>query len=210
MLVLASQIQQSVESLDAYWSAEFARRSMHYNKIHVVYYSGKTESLCGQLKTEEGPIFCSEDNSLYIDLDWFAGAIEILGPLSGEIVRFLMAHEVGHHVQILYSVVNNLWKYYERVYRDAPEQPFFPLFEMQADCLAGVFLSTQKLSVEERQQISALVHRLGDENTKANEKSYPHGRGGERLFWFKRGLQLGRLEVCETFSKPSLVKDFRR
>ncbi|HXI67050.1 MAG TPA: neutral zinc metallopeptidase, partial [Steroidobacteraceae bacterium] len=195
------------------WSAIFQDRGMQYLPPKLVLYRNAMPTACGTGSAAAGPFYCPLDRKVYLDLGFFQQlADEFQAP--GEFAQaYVLAHEVGHHVQNLLSIAGRVHAAQERSSRAQVNQLSVKL-ELQADCFAGVWArhaDQTKHILEQGDVESALraASAVGDDTLQRRSQGYvvpesfTHGSAAERVGWFKRGLAEGSIESCDTFSAPS-------
>ena len=204
-------VAQVLGETEQVWNAEFARRGARYQEPVVVLFSGATQSGCGFAQAQVGPFYCPRDQKVYIDLDFMADLQRRLGAQGDFAAAYIIAHEVGHHVQNQMGVLGRV----EEVRRGQGEATSNALqvrVELQADCLAGVWARRAQETrgileggdIEEGLNAAAAV---GDDRLQrasrgyAVPESFTHGSSAQRVQWFRRGLDSGRLEACDTFAR---------
>ncbi|GAB7563629.1 hypothetical protein LG202_16680 [Methylobacillus methanolivorans] len=173
--------------------------------------SNTTQTGCGVGQSAMGPFYCSLDRTAYIDLGFYDTLERQLGA-PGEFARaYVIAHEVGHHVQNLLGVLPKVDQLRSRA-REAEANQLSVLQELQADCLAGVWAhhaDAQYRIVEAGDIESALnaASQIGDDNLQKRgqgyvvPESFTHGSSAQRMQWFNTGYKSGKVEACDTFSK---------
>jgi hypothetical protein len=197
------------ETEDA-WGALFQAQGLTYRPPTLVLYRNQMPSACGSASAAVGPFYCPLDRKVYLDLGFFQQlADEFQAP--GEFAEaYVLAHEVGHHVQNLLGIASKVRAAQER----APEAEANQLsvkLELQADCFAGVWArhaDETKQILEQGDLESALraAAAVGDDTLQKRAQGYvvpesfTHGTAAERTGWFKRGLQGGSISSCDTFS----------
>jgi predicted metalloprotease len=189
------------------WDDLFQQMGKTYTKPHMVLFTGKVESACGLADTAVGPFYCPGDQKLYLDLEFFAELKNRFGA-AGEFARaYVIAHEVGHHVQ-------NLLGYSKRVRTRKGRLSDSVRLELQADYLAGVWayhVQKKKKILEEGDLEAALTaaNAIGDDTLQqkaggyVRPDSFTHGTSEQRVRWFRRGFETGdfsedRLEMFFT------------
>lgn len=196
------------------WRELFAARNAEYVEPTLVLFSGVVNSACGQGQAEMGPFYCPADQSVYIDLSFY-DALRTRHGADGDFAQaYVIAHEVGHHVQNLTGVSNEV----SARMRSAPEAQANQLSvrqELQADCFAGLWANhanrTRQIledgDVEEALTAAAAIgdDRLQQETQgRVQPESFTHGTSEQRIRWFRRGLEQGALEACDTFAAEQL------
>ena len=182
------------------WSKYFAAAGQRYTPPTLVLFSGEVASACGEASAAAGPFYCPGDQQVYIDLDFFESlATEFGAP--GDFARaYVLAHEVGHHVQNLLGLSAGSAR--------SGTQARSVALELQADCLAGVWAMQDQRLIEpgEVQQALAAAAAVGDDTLQRRTQgrvvpeTFTHGTAEQRQRWFQRGFHGGRIESCDTNS----------
>ena len=196
------------------WNPVFRSLGRQYQEPRLVLYSGVVESGCGTAQAQVGPFYCPPDSRLYIDLDFMAQLQRTLGAQGDFASAYIIAHEVGHHVQNQLGVLSRV----DAMKRQASEVQANALqvrVELQADCLAGLWARRaqdarqilERGDIEEGLNAAAAV---GDDRLQRRARgtvqpeSFTHGSSEQRARWFRRGLESGRLDACDTFAPERL------
>jgi predicted metalloprotease len=195
------------------WRAEFRSRGAEYADPHLVLYTGEVASACGEAAAAMGPFYCPGDARVFLDLSFFDELATRFGA-PGEFARaYVIAHEVGHHVQNLLGISSKVHAAQER---DDPTRAnaLSVRLELQADCLAGVWASRSqsalKLSAEDIDAALRAASAVGDDRLQRAARGYvtpdsfTHGTSAQRMRWFRRGVEGGGLGACDTFRAPEL------
>jgi predicted metalloprotease len=192
------------------WTILFQQMGRQYEKPKLVLFRDAVSSACGYAQSAMGPFYCPGDNKLYIDLSFYQDMKNKLGAPGDFAQAYVIAHEVGHHVQNLLGVaakVNQL----QRGKDQAAVNQLSVSQELQADCFAGIwghyadkdFRMIEDGDLEEALNAAAAI---GDDNLqqKANGRIRPeaftHGSSKQRMEWFKRGMDTGDVNACNTFA----------
>ncbi len=194
------------------WSAEFKKMGLEYEPPTLVLFNGSVQSGCGGATSQVGPFYCSADNCVYIDLSFFKEMRQSLGADGDFAYAYVIAHEVGHHVQDQLGI---LGKAHEQMSRTSEEEAnrISVRIELQADYLAGVwanhdnamFGSLEPGDVDEAVNTARVI---GDDYLQkkaqgyAVPESFNHGTSEQRQRWLAKGLQLGTISGGDTFSVP--------
>ncbi len=189
------------------WTAIFAAHNLPYRHAKLVLYRGATYSGCGTAREATGPFYCPADEKIYMDLD-FWDELRQFGA-SGEFAQsYVVAHELGHHVQKLLGIEGKVSRLQQQ--DPAERNPLSVALELQADCFAGVWghSTEQRGIVHEADVESGLkaAAAVGDDHLQqmagraVSPESFTHGSSAQRVFWFRRGLDQGTIEGCNTFS----------
>jgi len=208
---LASFSKKILAGTEDIWTAYFAANGLgEYVSPTMVLYTGTTSSGCGTGSASMGPFYCSADQCLYIDLSFFSSMRKQLGADGDFAYAYVIAHEVGHHVQNLLGTLGAAHKQMSRT-SEANANRISVRLELQADFLAGVwahhdndqFGSLQEGDIEEAIRCASVI---GDDYLQkkaqgyAVEESFTHGTAEQRVKWLARGLQTGDINQGNTFS----------
>jgi hypothetical protein len=192
------------------WSDQFRRLGRTYVPPKLVLFDGVVASACGRAQAAMGPFYCPADRKVYIDLAFYRQLREQLGAPGDFAQAYVIAHEVGHHVQNVLGIEGQVRQAMQRVPQRQANQLSVRL-ELQADCLAGVWAHQthrQRRTLEEGDVDEALnaASRIGDDalqrrsSGRVRPDSFTHGSSAQRQQWFARGLRSGDLRQCDTFA----------
>jgi predicted metalloprotease len=195
-----------INDLQATWTSEFAEIGKTYRPARLALYNEATSTACGYGTAAIGPFYCPGDEEAFIDLSFFRQLRDRFGAPGDFAQAYVLAHEIGHHVQNLLG--------YEDAMRTAqrrdPERKndLSVRFELQADCLAGVWgHSTQQRKVLEAGDVEEGLRAaaaIGDDTLqkqsggRVSPESWTHGSSEQRVRWLRRGLETGSIAACET------------
>lgn len=205
--IFASQILAGTEDV---WTQEFQKMGMTYRAPKMVLYTGSTTSGCGQASSSIGPFYCSADETVYIDLSFFDQMERQMGAGGDFAYAYVIAHEVGHHVQYLLGILNDAHQQMARMSeRDANRMSV--RLELQADYFAGVWANHDNRmygSLEDGDIEEGLnaASKIGDDYLQKQAQGYTvpdsfnHGRSDQRVKWLKKGFTRGTIEDGDTFS----------
>jgi uncharacterized protein len=196
-----------VNSIQAYWTEEFARRGQTYTPAKLVLFTGATEAGCGYASSAVGPFYCPEDQQVYIDLSFFQELSTRFGARGGSFAEaYVVSHEYGHHIQNLTGVLDA-----SAGARDTGPTSGAVLIELQADCMAGVWMNNatdtgylNQVTDEEIAQSLDAAAAVGDDRIQQESQGYvspeswTHGSSEQRQMALKDGLQTGDLATCST------------
>jgi hypothetical protein len=196
-----------VNSIQAFWTDEFSAQGVSYSPADTILFSGATEGACGYASAAMGPFYCPLDQSVYLDLDFFDQLQRRYGATGGPFaVAYVLSHEYGHHVQNLLGILDT-----SGASRGSGPDSLSVFTELQADCLAGVWISnavetgylTQVTREEVTQAIDSAASVGDDRIQKASQgyvspESWTHGSSEQRQAALIDGLQSGDVNTCET------------
>jgi predicted metalloprotease len=195
------------------WTEEFRRLGKSYRKPVLVLFSGQVESACGVASAAVGPFYCSGDEKLYIDLSFFQELRTKFGAPGDFAIAYVVAHEVGHHVQNLLGIMDRVDNGRRRMSEGDTNQVSVRL-ELQADFFAGVWAyhARNRGIVEPGDVEEALgaASAVGDDRLQRESQGYvvpdsfTHGSSEQRIRWFRRGLETGDIRQGDTFSSGDL------
>ena len=208
---LAKFSRQILASTEDVWSKYFSDNGLgSYKAPTLVLYTGSTSTACGQGQAAMGPFYCSADEKLYIDLSFFSSMRQQLGADGDFAYAYVIAHEVGHHVQHVLGTLDQAHQQMARMSK-ADANRVSVRIELQADFYAGVwghyeqslFGSLEDGDLEEAIRCASVI---GDDYLQkrsqgyAVEESFTHGTAAQRMRWLKKGLQTGDIRQGNTFS----------
>jgi predicted metalloprotease len=190
------------------WNQVFRSIGQQYRPPKLVLYDGMVQSACGTSSAASGPFYCPGDYQVYIDLS-FLGQLKKMGAPGDFAFAYVIAHEVGHHVQNLVGVAGQVRQQQSRVSK-AQANALSVKMELQADCLAGVWINytenrnsiLEEGDIEEGLDAAAAVgdDRIMQQAGRAvRREAFTHGSSAERIKWFKQGMRSGNIEACNTF-----------
>lgn len=190
------------------WSQIFAEHGRKYRHAKLVLYRNMTYSGCGAAKASTGPFYCPEDEKVYIDLSFWSD-LKRFGGSTGDFAQaYVVAHELGHHVQKLLGIENRMHRLAQE---DSGERnPLSVDLELQADCFAGVWgHSTEQRNIVHPEDVDEALKTaaaVGDDHLQkmsgraVSPERWTHGSSAGRSEWFKRGLDGGTVSSCKTFN----------
>jgi uncharacterized protein len=205
----AQFISVVLKSTEDVWTKVFDEHSARYETPVLVLFSDATQSACGLGQSAMGPFYCPRDRKVYLDLSFFQDLAQRFGA-PGDFARaYVVAHEVGHHVQTLTGVSDRVAAAREQGDR-ASGNALSVRQELQADCYAGVWghYAAREGLVEPGDAEDGLraAAAIGDDRLQKQSQgrvvpeSFTHGSSAQRVEWLNRGLESGRLESCDTFT----------
>lgn len=203
----ASQILAGTEDV---WTAEFKKMGRKYVPPKLVIFTDAVQSGCGNATSQSGPFYCSADQKVYLDLDFFLSMRKQLGADGDFAYAYVIAHEVGHHVQYLLGTLNKAHQEMARLSEKEANKISVRL-ELQADYYAGVwahhdnemFNSLEEGDIEEGLNVAA---KIGDDYLQKKARGYAvpdsfnHGTSAQRARWLKKGISTGSMADGDTFT----------
>jgi hypothetical protein len=191
------------------WNEQFRSFGSTYEDPKLVLFSGAVDSGCGSAQAAMGPFYCPRDRKVYLDLSFFQELADRFGAPGDFAGAYVIAHEVGHHVQNLLGVMDKVDSA-RGGGSDTGADSLSVRLELQADCFAGVWARNadrarhilEQGDIEEAMQAAAAV---GDDRLQRESQGYvvpdsfTHGTSEQRVRWFKRGFDGGRIDGCDTF-----------
>lgn len=184
-----------------------AQTGVPYHHAKLVLYRNSFPSACGRASLSTGPFYCPGDEKVYLDLGFFNELKRRLGAPGDFAQAYVIAHEIGHHVQKLLGTEQKV----QRLRHEDPREanPLSVRLELQADCYAGVWAhSTEQRKIVNQADVAAAMRAaaaVGDDRLQrmgqgyVNPESFTHGSSAERVQWFRRGLDSGQVKACDTF-----------
>ncbi|MBT9490447.1 MAG: neutral zinc metallopeptidase [Rubrivivax sp.] len=196
------------------WRAQFQAGGGTYREPTLVLFRGATPTACGTGQSAMGPFYCPGDQKVYIDLGFFETLSRQMGAPGDFAQAYVIAHEVGHHVQGLLGVTQKV----DAMRGKVPQTQMNALsvrVELQADCLAGVWAHHSQqgkgwLEQSDVQEALNAASRIGDDTLQRQSQgtivpeSFTHGTSEQRMRWFSRGLKDGRVAGCNSFDAKTL------
>ena len=188
------------------WTRIFKENGRQYEEPRMVLFSGFVQSACGAAQSAMGPFYCPRDKKIYIDLSFFRDMSTRLGASGDFAHAYVIAHEVGHHVQTLLGIAEKVTAARLRSSKTEANRLSVRM-ELQADCMAGVWARDHK-NIREQGDIEEGINAataIGDDRLQKRSQGYvvpesfTHGTSAQRVEWFKRGIQTGDLRQCDTF-----------
>ncbi|MEI7037770.1 KPN_02809 family neutral zinc metallopeptidase [Fulvimonas yonginensis] len=198
-------------STEKTWGDLFAANGRAYVEPRLDLFSGGVSTACGMASTAVGPFYCPGDQKVYLDLSFFQ-ELQDRFHAAGDFARaYVIAHEVGHHVQNLLGVFDRVRQAREQGVPMEGAEGLSVRQELQADCLAGVWAnrSEQRLHWLQEGDVEEALNaasRIGDDTLQRETRgtvvpdSFTHGTSAQRVKWFKAGLESGQVSRCDTFS----------
>ena len=211
---MASFVSTVLADTEDVWKQQFSQMGGSYRDPKLVLLRGATPTACGTGQTAMGPFYCPGDQKVYIDLAFYDTLRSQLGAPGDFAQAYVIAHEVGHHVQNLMGITDKVDQARQRM-SEAQANALSVRLELQADCFAGVwgYHAQQMRQILEQGDIEEALNaagRIGDDVLQRQStgtvrpESFTHGSSAQRVNWFKRGMQSGDLKQCNTFETRQL------
>lgn len=207
---IADFVSVILGSTEDVWGQIFATTGQQYPPPKLVLYADSVESACGMNSSATGPFYCPGDQKVYLDLS-FLGELQRLGASGDFAVAYVIAHEIGHHIQNIVGTEKKLRQLQSRAGSQEAVNALSVRMELQADCYAGLWAKhaesqrpiLEEGDIEEGLKAAAAIgddrlQRMG--GRRVNPDAFTHGSSAQREQWFRTGLQ-GNLNACDTFSQ---------
>lgn len=196
------------------WHDLFQRSGRRYREPVLVLFTGAVESACGFAEAAMGPFYCPADHKLYIDLAFYRELRDRFQAPGDFAQAYVIAHEVGHHVQSLLGISEKVHSLQARASQREANALSVRL-ELQADCLAGIWAfhanrSRQVLETGDVQEALGAATAIGDDRLQRQSRGYvspdsfTHGSSAQRVRWFQEGMETGEVNACNTFDAEQL------
>lgn len=196
------------------WNTLFQQAGRNYSEPPLVLFSGVTQSACGSASSATGPFYCPGDQKVYIDLSFYQDLQNRFEAPGDFAMAYVVAHEVGHHVQNLLGTSDKVHRLRQQV-SEGEYNKYSVMLELQADFYAGVWAHhTQKmeniLEPGDIEEALTAANAIGDDRLQKESQGYvvpesfTHGTSQQRMYWFKKGYQTGEMNQGDTFNSPDL------
>lgn len=207
---LASFAKKILAGTEDVWTAQFAKYGYQYQPPKMVLYTGVTSSGCGTANSQVGPFYCSADQTVYIDLSFFTNMKQQIGADGDLAYAYVIAHEVGHHVQYLLGTLDKAHQIMNRSSKTVANQ-YSVRLELQADYFAGVWANNdnaryRSLEAGDIEKALNCAAKIGDDYLQKKSQGYvvsdsfTHGTAQQRYNWLKKGMTYGDIEHGDSFS----------
>jgi predicted metalloprotease len=208
-------VRKILASTEDVWGAYFQGMGKTYSAPKLHLFTDSVDSACGMASAASGPFYCPGDRKVYIDLSFYQQLATQFGAPGQFAQAYVIAHEVGHHVQNLLGITDKASRQEEAAGRLGGNHVSVEV-ELQADCFAGVWAqranqASQILEPGDLEQGLTAASSVGDDTLQKRERgtvvpdSFTHGTSAQRVRWFKRGYDSGKIENCDTFSAGSAL-----
>jgi len=194
-----------LDDLQSTWTELYAAGGKTYRPAHLVLFSDRVQSGCGGSSAATGPFYCPADERVYIDLSFYQALRDRLGAPGDFAQAYVIAHEVGHHIQ---NLERSLAKG-----RDEGEAGGSVRVELMADCYAGVWAHSARarklLEVGDLEEALTAASAIGDDKLQGSSgavrpETFTHGTSAQRMRWFRQGYDTGKPAACDTFAAQNL------
>jgi predicted metalloprotease len=201
-------------STEDIWVDIFRENGQQYRKPTLVLFTGVVNSACGRAGSSTGPFYCSRDEKIYIDLSFYKELKSKMGAPGDFAQAYVVAHEVGHHVQHLIGVLGEVHNLKRRVSKIEGNKMSVKV-ELQADCFSGIWARNVQddynmIEAGDIDEALNAASKIGDDHLQKQAQGYvvpdsfTHGSSAQRKRWFKRGFETGDFNSCNTFEAQSL------
>ena len=211
---LADFVSVVLADTEDVWKEQFRAAGQSYREPNLVLFSGAVQSACGFAEAAMGPFYCPGDGKVYIDLSFYRELKRNMNAPGDFAQAYVIAHEVGHHVQNLLGLSRQM----EAMRRQVSKTEYNRLsvkMELQADCFAGLWAhhahrARQVVEPGDIDEALNAASQIGDDRLQKQQRGYvtpdsfTHGSSAQRVNWFQRGYQTGRFDSCDTFNAASL------
>lgn len=201
-----------LDDVQSTWQKRFAAKGQRYTPARMTLFSGSIDSACGLGQRAMGPFYCPGDRKVYLDLSFYRDLQGRFGAPGDLAQAYVVAHEIGHHVQHLLNIDDRVSKAPRGAVKG--EHGASVRLELQADCFAGIWAhSTEQRKLLEAGDLDGALKAaasIGDDRLQreatgtVQPEKWTHGSAAERSRWFKRGYESGSTEACDTFGTSSL------
>jgi predicted metalloprotease len=207
-------VSKVLASTEDVWTDAFRQNGKQYEKPKLVLFTGATPTACGTGQTAMGPFYCPGDHKVYIDLAFYRELQERFHAPGEFAQAYVIAHEVGHHIQNLLGIADKVHQAQQRTSK-VEANALSVRMELQADCLAGVWgkRANDMRSILEKGDLEAALNAataIGDDRLQQQAQgrivpeSFTHGSSAQRVRWFRKGFESGDMQQCNTFKAAQL------
>lgn len=207
-------VDRILASTDRTWSSIFQQSGRQYTRPTLVMFNDYVQSGCGQASAATGPFYCPLDSKVYLDTSFFSMMDQRLGGGGDFAYSYVIAHEVGHHVQNELGIAEQVERKQRAARTEAESNSYSVRLELQADCFAGVWGNSVRgaqaanLTQDDIREAINTAEAIGDDRLQSAGRgqvvpdSFTHGSSQQRMNWFMKGFQSGNPNQCDTFSLP--------
>jgi uncharacterized protein len=211
----AQFVRRVLADTEDVWEQIFKGAGRQYQKPTLVLFRGATRTACGTGQSAMGPFYCPADQKVYIDLSFYDDLKRRFNAPGDFAQAYVIAHEIGHHIQAQLGIADRVQSLKQRSSSEAQVNLLQVKMELQADCFAGVWASLNdqmrnRLQPGDIESGLKAAAAIGDDRLQkqaqgyAVPESFTHGSSEQRVRWFKRGLDSGQPQTCDTFNAPNL------
>lgn len=197
------------------WQQVFQQMGSQYKAPTLILFSGRVQSACGSASSASGPFYCPADQRVYLDMEFFREMSQRFKAAGDFAQAYVIAHEVGHHVQTLLGVSAKVDAARQRGMKMEGDNGLLVRQELQADCFAGVWANNAQkrlnwLEPGDIEEALNAANAIGDDRLQQQGQgrvvpdSFTHGTSAQRVRWFKTGFAQGQINQCDTFAAKSL------
>lgn len=208
-------VQKVLASTEDTWSKIFQQSGQRYPAPKLILFRGATPTACGTGQSAMGPFYCPGDQKIYIDLAFYDEMKNRLGASGDFAEAYVIAHEVGHHIQTLTGTSAQVQRAKQSARSKAESNRYSVMLELQADCFAGVWANhddktNHMLERGDIEEGMRAAEAIGDDALQKKAQGYAvpdsftHGSSEQRMRWFNQGLQTGDVRQCDTFNARRL------
>ncbi|WP_288403209.1 neutral zinc metallopeptidase [uncultured Deinococcus sp.] len=207
-------VSRILGSTDQVWTGIFKQSDRQYTKPKLVLFSGGVQTACGQASSAVGPFYCPLDSKVYLDTGFFNTMQQRLGGGGDFAYAYVIAHEVGHHVQNELGIADQVERKQRAARSEAEANSYSVRLELQADCFAGVWgnkvrgSEAANLTQQDIREALNTASAIGDDTLQRAGQgrvvpdSFTHGSSQQRVNWFNKGFQSGNPNNCDTLNVP--------
>ncbi|WP_432710081.1 KPN_02809 family neutral zinc metallopeptidase [Pedobacter sp.] len=204
-----------LESTNQVWEKQFANMNLTYEKPVLTLFDNSVQSACGNASSAVGPFYCPGDNKVYIDLTFYNELRDRFGAAGDFAQAYVIAHEVGHHVQNLLGITSKMDQY-RRQLSEVEYNKLSVKLELQADFFAGLWahdaqnLKDFRLEEGDIEEALNAANAIGDDKLQKQAQgevvpdAFTHGTSAQRMYWFKKGFETGDFKQGDTFTAANL------
>lgn len=212
---MARFVAKVLGSTERVWQEQFKHINRRYDDPKLVLFTGATPTACGTGQSAMGPFYCPLDRKVYIDLAFYQELKDRFQAPGDFAQAYVIAHEVGHHIQNLLGISDKVHQARQQAGNEIQANALSVRLELQADCLAGVWAaqandSRQILESGDIEEALGAASAIGDDRLQKQGQGYvvpdafTHGSSEQRMRWFKRGIDSGDMNQCNTFKASQL------
>jgi uncharacterized protein len=203
-------VSRVLGSTERVWTSVFQQMGQTYQKPTLVLFTGFVQSACGNAQSAMGPFYCSRDQKVYIDLSFYQDMKNKLGAPGDAAQGYVIAHEIGHHLQNLFGIAEKVTQARMQV-TEEQANVLSVRMELQADCFAGIWAKESNVFEEgDIEEALNAATAIGDDRLQKRSQGYvvpesfTHGSSEQRVRWFRAGYQATEMNQCDTFKTDNL------